>query len=141
MSPEFWLQAGFWGILTAAFLGGSILPLSSEIVVLTAAATGYPWGYILVSASIGNSLAVILNYGLGWKGSDWSTRFFNTKPQTLEWLKKSGWPVLFLSFLPIIGDPITLAAGLVRFSFLPFLCIALPLRLARYIALLGPWMF
>ncbi|MDF1875374.1 DedA family protein [Sulfurimonas sp. SAG-AH-194-I05] len=89
----------------------------------------------LFFASSGNVFAIILNYFLG------SLFYFKTKQR----LKKSktgrksllfgyryGYLALLLSWLPIIGDPLTLVAGVLRLKFLYFILIAGVLRVGRY---------
>ncbi len=93
-------------------------------------------------ASIGNILGSILNYGLGRM----ALRFQNRKwfPATPEQLAKAqnrfatwgNWSVL-LAWVPIIGDPITVAAGVMKMDFLRFLLLVSISKSARYAALLG----
>ena len=89
----------------------------------------------LFFASSGNILAIILNYYLGY--------FLYTKSKK-KLLKskvgrnayvlghKYGYFALLLSWLPIIGDPITIVAGVVRLKFVWFVMIAGILRVLRY---------
>lgn len=51
--------------------------------------------------------------------------------------KKFGGPVLFFSFLPFIGDPLTFAAGVVRFSFIHFLFWVTLGKFLRYAAIVA----
>lgn len=89
----------------------------------------------LLFASSGNILAIIMNYFLG-------LLLYEKTKQRLEQSKignrslsighSYGYYGLLLSWLPIIGDPITLAAGVIRLNFLWFVLIAGFFRIARY---------
>jgi len=89
----------------------------------------------LVVASSGNILAIILNYYLGfWLYEKTKTKLLKSKVGNKAYLygHKWGYGALLLSWLPIIGDPLTLVAGLVRLKFVWFVIIAGILRIARY---------
>lgn len=89
----------------------------------------------LVYASLGNVLAIILNYFLGYLLYEKTkTKLLSSKvgAKAYEHGHKYGHYALFLSWLPIIGDPLTLVAGLVRVRFVWFVLIAGTLRVARY---------
>jgi len=89
----------------------------------------------LVYASVGNCLAVLLNYLLGY----FLYRLMHDKIEKSKVGKKAyalshqyGYFALLLSPLPIIGDPITIASGLIRLNILGFILITFSLRVARY---------
>lgn len=89
----------------------------------------------MAAASSGNVLAIVLNYGLGrWLREATNARLQRTKSgaKALAFGERYGAWALLLSPLPIIGDPITLAAGLLRIHWLLFLIIAGSLRVLRY---------
>ncbi len=89
----------------------------------------------LFFASTGNILAIILNYFLGfWLYSKTKTKLKSSKigRKSLVYGHKYGVVSLFVSWLPIIGDPITLVAGLLRINFLTFILIAGSARVLRY---------
>ncbi|MBW6488378.1 VTT domain-containing protein [Sulfurimonas sp.] len=89
----------------------------------------------LIYASCGNVLAIILNYFLGYLLYEKTkTKLLSSKmgAKAYRYGHKYGCYALLLSWLPIIGDPLTLVAGLVRVKFIWFLLIAGTLRVARY---------
>ncbi len=89
----------------------------------------------LLVASSGNILAITLNYFLGfWLYEKTKTKLKSSKigKKSLIYGHKYGVVALFLSWLPIIGDPITLVAGLLRINFLTFILIAGGARFLRY---------
>jgi membrane protein YqaA with SNARE-associated domain len=89
----------------------------------------------LIYASCGNVLAIILNYFLGYLLYEKTkTKLLSSKMgvKAYGYGHKYGYYALLLSWLPIIGDPLTLVAGIVRVKFVWFVLIAGTLRVARY---------
>ena len=125
--------------MVVCFISATIIPLASEAAVFAAIKFGIPATEALVFASIGNCSAVLFNYWLGRLGSNAVHRKAeNSKwgKRSLDYLEKHGLWALLLSWLPFIGDPLTLVAGIIRINFLHFLLISLPLRVIRYVAIL-----
>ncbi|MDF1878648.1 DedA family protein [Sulfurimonas sp. SAG-AH-194-C20] len=92
----------------------------------------------MLSASSGNVLAIILNYYLGYfLYEKTKTKLLKSKTGKKMYTlgHKYGYLALLLSWLPIIGDPLTLVAGLVRLKFVWFVIIAGSLRVLRYYVL------
>ena len=123
------------GLFFSAFLAATLLPFSSEAAFAAALYNGMAPSTALLAASTGNVLAIIVNFALGWllyeathaklERSRWGKR-------ALEWAHEKGYWALLLSPLPLVGDPITLAAGVARLRFVWFVLIAGGLRVARY---------
>ena len=119
----------------SAFLAATILPFSSEATFLLAITNDMPIFNALLSASIGNILAIIFNYYLGYFLYE-KTKIkllrssFGSKAYSLG--HKYGYWALLFSWLPLVGDPLTLVAGLVRLKFVWFVIIAGSLRILRY---------
>lgn len=136
---QYWIGAYGWvALFVLSFIAATIVPLSSEAALLGGIAAGIPVQEALVACSAGNCLACLVNYGLG--------RFIREKIQTkleasrsgrtaMEWMRRYGIWSLLLSWLPVIGDPLTIVAGLGRVSLLLFIPIVWTLRIARYIVL------
>jgi len=122
-------------LFTSAFLAATILPFSSEVAFMAALANDMSKSTALVVASSGNVLAIILNYWLGyWLYEKTKTKLLSSKIGFKSYMygHKYGYGTLLLSWLPIIGDPLTLVAGLVRLKFVWFVIIAGFLRVLRY---------
>lgn len=137
---EWVLEYGAVGLFLAAFLAATLVPLSSEAALVAALAVGMPVAEALLAASLGNSLACVVNYGLG--------RFFRERVQphteasrsgraALGWMDRWGRWSLVLTPLPVVGDPITVVAGLARVSFALFATVVIPLRVGRYVLIAG----
>ena len=116
-----WLsaEAGLWGLFGSAFLSATILPGSSE-VVLIALLTAYPslaWPAFGV-ALLGNLTGALLTFGMGHAARQGYQRFQRVRwkldERQMQRLQRLGPPALFLSFVPLAGDALVLAAGWLR---------------------------
>ena len=102
----------------------------------------YPVWLLLTVASVGNVLGSLLNWYLGkYLQHFQQRRWFPVKPEQLEkasrWYLKYGKWSLLLSWVPIIGDPLTVIAGVLHEPFLPFLLLVTIAKVSRYLVLAG----
>ena len=133
---EFWIYAS---LFLAAFLAATILPAQSELGLAgLLVSNSYNTMVLIAVASIGNTLGATINWGLGrgighFKNNKW----FPASPQKLdmvsEWYRKYGRWSLLLSWVPLVGDPITVAAGLLREPFFSFLILVGLAKTVRYL--------
>jgi len=128
---------GYWGMFMAAFLAGSVLPFSSEAVMVGLAAAGLDSGRLVAYATVGNVLGGMFNYALGRLGRmEWIEKIMRMKPDEIERTRrfmagKGAWMGL-LSVVPVVGDVITVVLGLTRANMpISFLSIAVS-KFARY---------
>ncbi|MBK6341820.1 MAG: DedA family protein [Flavobacteriales bacterium] len=136
LGPE-WATAGLAGLFLASFLAATVLPFSSELVLLAMLAG--PWNSIslLVVASAGNTLGGMSSYGLGRLGDlDRIAQWLRVdSAKALLWQQRTvrygAWAAL-LCWLPVIGDPIAIALGLGRSRPLPTALLMLIGKAARY---------
>jgi len=112
--------AAYGGLFMAAFLAATLLPSSSEIVLVGLMATGdYPVLSLIAVASTGNILGAILNWWLGrgiehFRNRKWFPVSGEKLEQAQGWYLKYGrWALLF-SWVPLIGDALVIAAGILR---------------------------
>jgi membrane protein YqaA with SNARE-associated domain len=121
-----------------AFGAATILPGFSEVVFSTLLLEQpQDWPALLLVATAGNTLGGVVNWLLGrfllhWQDRKWFPVSRKRLDQASALFEKYGYPLLLLSWLPVIGDPITLAAGVLRARFLPFLILVLIGKAARY---------
>ena len=130
-------------LFVASLLAATLLPTQSELFLAGIYLQGNHSPLLLiVIATCGNVLGSCLNWLLGrylekLKDHKW----FPIKPLALEKAKlvykKYGMWALLFAWLPIIGDPMTIAAGLLRTPFLLFLLLVCIGKLARYIAIIA----
>ena len=122
-------------LFLSAFAAATILPFSSEAAFVVALKSGMPHLNAMVAASSGNVLAIIFNYYLGYfLYEKTKAKLFHSSfgKKAFLWGHKYGYAALLLSWLPLIGDPLTIVAGLVRLNFVWFVVIAGALRVLRY---------
>ncbi len=122
-------------LFVTAFGAATILPFSSEAAFLVALSNNMSPLNAMLFASSGNILAIIFNYYLGYFLYEKSkTKLLASKIGKKSYTlgHKYGYSALVLSWLPIIGDPLTIVAGLVRLKFVWFVMIAGSLRVLRY---------
>ena len=122
-----------------SFLAATILPFSSELTLAGLISTSnYDNLLLLVFASFGNVLGSVLNWGLGFYARNLTIKkWFPFKEAQIErsskWFSKFGkWSLLF-AWVPIIGDPLTLVAGLLRVRFLDFIILVAIGKVSRYL--------
>lgn len=122
-----------WGLFAVAFLAATILPAQSETVLVgLLVADRYSPVLLVVVASLGNVLGAAVNWGLGrGVGRFRDKRWFPVSPRALDraigWYRRWGRWSLLLSWAPIGGDALTVAAGVLReplWSFLVLVAIA-----------------
>lgn len=131
------------GLFFVALLSASILPLQSEAVLVgLLLSESHPVWLLLVVASTGNVLGSLLNWYLGKYLQHFQhRRWFPVKPTQLDkasrWYQKYGKWSLLLSWVPVIGDPLTVMAGILREPVLPFLLLVTVAKVSRYLVLAG----
>ncbi|MCD1262889.1 hypothetical protein B5M44_01120 [Shinella sumterensis] len=133
--------AAYGGLFLAAFIAATILPAQSEAVLvgLLAAGSRSP-SLLIIVAGTGNVLGSVVNWLLG-RGIERyrHARWFPVNAASLEhagnWYRKYGWWSLLLSWAPIIGDPLTVAAGIMREPFFRFLLVVSIAKFGRYLLL------
>jgi membrane protein YqaA with SNARE-associated domain len=129
----------YLSLFVISFLAATILPFSSELTLAGLMATSsYDNLFLLLVASLGNVLGSVVNWILGFYSRNLSKKkWFPFKDEKIErsskWFNKFGrWSLLF-AWVPIIGDPLTLAAGLLRVKFVEFLILVTIGKVSRYL--------
>ena len=125
-----------------SFLAATILPFSSELTLAGLISTSnYDNLLLLIIASFGNVLGSVVNWGLGFYSRNLTTKkWFLFKETQIErsskWFSKFGkWSLLF-AWVPILGDPLTLVAGLLRVRFLDFIILVAIGKVSRYLVII-----
>ena len=131
----------YLSLFIISFLAATILPFSSELTLAGLVATSnYDNLSLLIVASLGNVLGSVVNWILGFYSRKLTTKkWFPFKDEQIEksskWFNKFGrWSLLF-AWVPIIGDPLTLAAGLLRVKFIEFLILVTIGKVSRYLVI------
>ncbi len=129
-------------LLIISFLAATILPLSSELVLSTMLLTdSFDKYLLLVVASFGNIFGSSVNWYLGkkiliFKDRKWFPVNEKQIAKSEMYFKKYGIWSLLLAWVPIIGDPLTVIAGILRVNFFTFLLLVSLSKTSRYIFLI-----
>ncbi|CCN70645.1 YqaA family protein [Vibrio nigripulchritudo] len=129
---EWFSQSVLWVLFSTGFFGATLLPGGSEASLVAALKLNqYPIAQLIFVVTIGNTLGGLTNY---WIGLFLPNRTQSEKHghKALQWLKQYGYITLLFSWLPIIGDPLCLAAGWLRMKFLPCLILIAIGKAIRY---------
>lgn len=127
----------WWLLFFSAFGAATILPFSSEIVLLAMLTTHSEVFLVWLTATIGNTLGACVNWLLGrYLAHFEQRRWFPVKPEDLHRAQRGfqrygSWSLLF-TWLPVVGDALTFVAGLMRVRFLLFLLLTAVGKGLRY---------
>ncbi len=141
--PAFFMmefEFGYFGLLLTSFLAATVLPITSEVFLISMLALGYdPW-ITLLYATLGNSAGGWFNYGIGRLGNpEWLKRLKITKTKILNWrgkVKRYGHWLGLLSWLPFVGDVMAVALGFFRVHWLASFSFILIGKFLRYLVII-----
>ena len=133
--------SSYVGLFLAAFGAATLLPMQSEAVLVGMLLSGhYTVATLLLVATLGNVLGSLLNWILGRSVERFRhKRWFPVSEAKLEkaqrfYMRYGRWSLL-LSWVPIIGDPLTMVAGVMREPLWSFLLIVTFAKGMRYLLL------
>ena len=131
---------GLWGLFLSAFISSTLMPGGSEAVLSALRLHDYHTPVLLLSiASLGNTLGGMSSWLIGrLLARRWPAQKLDKPEQqrAIRWLERHGSPLLLLSWLPVVGDPLCVAAGWLRIGFWPALLFIALGKVARYAAIL-----
>ena len=124
-------------LFISAFASATLLPLGSEALLIYNIKEGFNIYALLFVATFGNVLGSILNYYLGLKGEEYLVDKKLVKQKYIDiskrYFDKFGAFSLLFAWLPIIGDPITFIAGVLRYDFRNFFLLVVISKFSRYL--------
>lgn len=128
------------GLFATALLAATLVPAQSEALLVALLLADHPAWLLVPVATAGNVLGSTVNWWLG-RGIERfrDRRWFPVGPAALaraqRWYARVGKWSLLLSWVPVVGDPLTLVAGVMREPLAPFLLLVTLAKLGRYVAL------
>jgi len=131
----------YGGLFTSALIAATLFPMQSEAVLVGLLLDGgYSTPLLLVAASCGNILGAVINWWLGrsldrFRHRPWFPANNRQMQRAERWYHRYGRWSLLLSWAPIVGDPLTVIAGVLGEPLLSFLVIAGSAKLLRYLIL------
>ena len=134
---EYLSELGHIGLFISAFLAATILPLSSEIVLSALLLNGLSPTTLVIIATTGNVLGSLTNYALGYWASlvvvkKWLRMSEDDFVRAEQRFVKYGMFSLCFAWVPIIGDPLTVMAGVLRVRLKWFLILVTADKFLRY---------
>jgi len=134
------VESQLWILFTSSFMSATLLPGFSEANIIYLAKTSHHSKEILVGvATVGNTLGGLTNYLIGiLAAKGYRIKYFEKEnlQNPMEKIKKYGSFSLIFAWLPVIGDPLCLAAGYLSIAFLPSLLFITLGKLLRYTILI-----
>lgn len=133
--------ATYLGLFLAAFLAATIVPAQSEAVLVGLILAGdRPVLLLFLVATTGNVLGSVVNWLLGrfiehFRHRPWFPVSQDKLARAEAWYRRFGIWSLLLSWVPIIGDPLTVVAGILRTPFPTFLLLVTIAKAGRYAVL------
>ncbi|UYF99709.1 YqaA family protein [Halomonas sp. GD1P12] len=128
----------FW----VALLSATLLPGGSEVWLARQWCQGEPWAALWLVATLGNTLGSLINVALGryarrFQHRRWFPASSAQLARASRWYQRFGAYSLLLSWVPIIGDPLTVVAGLLRLEWWRAVALILLAKGARYALVLA----
>ena len=136
------IEWGLPGLFISALLAGSIVPFSSELVLVALVKLGLPPIACLISATLGNTVGGMTCYYMGRLGNVvWIEKYFKVKQEKIDkmqrFLQGKGALMAFFAFLPFIGEAIAIALGFMRSNVMLTSLSMFTGKLIRYIVMLS----
>lgn len=123
-------------LFAVAFLSATLLPMGSEALLVYDVSQNYSLVLLWSVATVGNTLGSMVNYWLGLKGETYLEEKGHLSAQKMVKARDffdtyGGWTLL-LSWAPVVGDPLTFIAGVLRYNFKWFSFIVAAAKGTRY---------
>lgn len=132
---------GYLGLFLSALIAATILPMQSEAVLVgLLAGANHSVIVLLMVATLGNVLGAVINWYLGrfllrYKDKRWFPSSESRLARAQHWYRRYGRWSLLASWLPVVGDPLTIVAGLMREPLASFLLLVTLAKATRYVLL------
>ncbi|MGA1881866.1 YqaA family protein [Azospirillum sp. 11R-A] len=134
--------AAYGSLFLVALVAATIFPAQSELLLAGLHASGnYHDGLLILVATVGNVAGSTINWALGrYLMHFQDRRWFPVSRPLVEratgWYQRFGVWSLLLAWVPVIGDPLTLVAGILRVDLRLFLLLVTVGKLGRYVVLI-----
>lgn len=134
--------AAYAGLFFVALAAATIFPAQSELLLASLHASGrYDDGLLILVATAGNVAGSAANWALGrylmhFQDRRWFPVSRSLVDRATGWYRRFGFWSLLLAWVPVIGDPLTLVAGILRVDLRLFLLLVTIGKAVRYIVLI-----
>jgi len=136
---ESWLiEHGYPALFLLSFLAATLVPLGSEWLLAVLLVNGFDPAIVVSVATVGNSCGALTTYAIGlWGGPFLIRLILRISPENQvsaeRFFTRYGSWALLLSWVPVLGDPLCLAAGILRTRLWRFLLLVATGKLLRYL--------
>jgi len=133
----------YGGLFLSALAAATVLPVGSEAALVGLLLTdNYSVILLVTVASVGNTIGSVINWMLGRGIERFRERsWFPASPEMLDraskWYHRYGRWSLLASLVPVIGDPLTVMAGVLREPLWSFVLLVAAAKFGRYLVLTG----
>lgn len=136
---EFLGNWGYFGLFLGSFLSSTIIPFSSDILLIGVLAAGGHWWPTILIATVGNWLGGLSSYWVGYAGKwEWIEKWFKVSEEKLKTqqhrIQKYDYWLALLAWLPIVGDIFSIGLGFYRVNFTRTAAFMLIGRFVRFVA-------
>ena len=136
---EWLVEYGYIGLFIGAFLAATVIPFSSDVLLVALLAAGGDPYIAVPIATVGNWLGGLTSYWLGWLGRwEWIEKWLGVKREKLERQKsrinRYGSLLALMTWLPVVGDVLAVALGFYRIDFKRSALYMLIGKCARFVA-------
>jgi membrane protein YqaA with SNARE-associated domain len=136
---SFIVNYGYVNLFVLSFLASTVLPIGSEALVIALIYKGFSPLTVIIVATVGNYLGSCTTYYLGLKGRPVLEKYLSPSRENLDksekLFKKYGVYTLLFTWIPGIGDAITMVAGLMQLPFASFSVLVFLGKFGRYYAI------
>jgi len=133
-----------WALFFSALISSTLFPGGSEALLLYRLNEGGDVMGLVVIATAGNVLGSLITYAMGRLGNEAvHKKWLRISPEQIKkaetWFATWGKPSLLMAWLPIVGDPLCLVAGLLRCGLIPFVLLVAAGKFIRYLIIALPF--
>ncbi|MCQ1536199.1 DedA family protein [Methanosarcina sp. KYL-1] len=136
---SFIIDNGYLNLFILSFLASTVLPFGAEALLVALIYKGFNPFIVVMVATIGNYLGACTTYYIGLKGRDAIEKYFSPSPEKLKkserLFNRYGVYTLLFTWVPGIGDVITMVAGLMNLRFKLFSILVFAGKFVRYFAI------
>ena len=141
---EFFKDYGYWGMGILSFLSGSVVPIASEVLLLFFLNLGLNAVWLTLAATLGNNLGGITCFMIGYLTNKATVqRLFRISDRRMKradmMIQKYGYWTAALSFVPVIGEALLVALGIMRVDKYKVMSVMAIGKFIRYILIVASY--
>ena len=134
---QLFAEYGFWGMGVLAFLSGSIVPITSEVLLVFFLSMGLNAVWLTLVATLGNTLGGVTCFFVGWLADkNRVIKMFKMTPRRMQRadriIQRYGYWAAAISFVPVLGETLLVMLGIMRVSWWKVALVMAAGKLVRY---------